>query len=873
MRWWQLRKRDEELERELRSDLELEEEEQRENGHSPEEARYAARRAFGNATLIREHTHEAWGWAQYERLFQDVRFALRQLTRTPGFTLTAALLLCLGIGAVTTIFSLVNATLLHPLPYHGGQQLVELARTSPHFDHPVAVSGADFLDWRQRSHTFSAMAAYGGSRMTRYDPSSGPEMVHAMRVSPGFFSSVLQVRPQFGRDFRLDEDQPQSSRVVMLSHAVAERWFGNAGQAVGRIVTLDSQPFTVIGVLPESFRFELTSTADLWVPAAIHPDVNRGSNEWAVLGRVSEGVSMSQAQTEMSLIAMQFGKMFPKEDADQGIAVIPFLNWMNRGGNDRLALIFSAAVLLVLLICLANLAGLIVARYAEQEKQMALRIALGASRVRIIRMLLMENVMVSLLGGLAGVGLALALTSVFRARLSAVPLLRTDLIRIDGPTVVFALALSLLTAVLFGLWPAISASRPDLNMGFKQAGIAEAGHNGQSRSRSVLIAVEIALSLVLVTGAGLLLRSIISVLKTDPGYDPQQLLTFWMMPPQQRYPTGESLNGLYNAILEKVEAVPGVQSAAISNTLPPMGNEVDGAFVVENHPPHELKFAPTTILDAVSPGFFATMKIPVIHGRAFSDEDNRPASPKNVIISQSLALHYFPGENPIGQHMKFDADGWANSWTIIGVVADTRYFGWDHDEGIFCYFPFAVLGGRDRVGLAIRTETNPAGMTATVEQVVWSVDRELPLFDIASMNRKLSDSIAPRRFNTSLLVSFAFTAILLAGIGIFGLLANLVARRRREIGVRMALGAQRSDVVLGILAHSSRLSVCGIGAGLPMALLGGRALRGFLFGTKPVDPLILSLAAAIMFLVALLASYLPARRAASVDPVQELRTE
>jgi predicted permease len=873
MHWWQIKKRHADLERELRSDLELEEEEQRENGVATDKAGHKALRAFGNVTLIREQTHEAWGWARYERLLQDMRFAVRQLIRTPGFTVTAVLLLCLGIGAVTAIFSLVEATLLRPLPYKDGKQLVELARTSPQSDHPVAVSGANFLDWRQRSHIFSAMAAYAGSRMTRFDPSSGAEMVHGMRVSPGFFSSVLQVRPQFGRDFRLDEDQPQSSRVVMLSHAVAERWFGNAGQAVGRLVWLDSQPFAVIGVLPERFRFELTSTADLWVPASIRPNINRGSNEWAVLGRMSEGVSISQAQTEMDLIGKQLGREFPKENAEQRIEVVPYLNWMNRGGNDRLALIFFAAVLLVLLISLANLAGLIVARYRGQSKQIALRMALGASRARIIRMLLAENLTISFLGGLAGVGLAFALTSVFRTRLSVVPLLRIDLIRIDGAALAFALALSLLTAVLFGLWPALSASRPDLNSGLKQGSIAAAGHHSQSRSRSVLIVVEIALSLVLVTGAGLLLRSLVGVLATDPGYDSQHVLTFWMMPPQQRYPTNQSLNGLYDAILERVAAIPGVQSAAISNTLPPMGNEVDCAFIVENHPPHEQKNAPTTILDTVSPGFFSTLKIPVIYGRPFSEEDNHPTSPKSVIVSQALAQHYLPGENPIGQHLKFDADGWKDSWTIIGVVADTRYFGWDHDEGIFCYFPFAVLGGRDRVGLALRTEIDPNTMSASVEQAVWSLERDLPLFDIASMNRKVSDSIAPRRFNVSLLVSFAAIAILLAGIGIFGLLANLVAQRRREIGVRMALGAQRRDVVLSILARSSLLALCGIGIGLPISLLGGKVLRGLLYGTVPSDPVILSLAAAIMFMVALLASYLPARRAASVDPVQELRAE
>jgi putative ABC transport system permease protein len=638
-------------------------------------------------------------------------------------------------------------------------------------------------------------------------------------------------------------------------------------------LVLDNQSFTVIGVLPKTFRFELTSTADLWVPAVIRPEGNRASNEWLVLGRLSPRVSLSAAKTEMNLIAAQLQKEFPKEDSNQGIAIIPYLNWMNRAGNDRLFLIFFGAVILVLLIAVANLGGLIVARYADRGKQIALRIALGASRTRIIRMLLAESLAVTTMGGGAGVALAYVLTSIFRTRVSTIPLVRADLIHVDGPILIFALMISLGTGVLFGIGPALKASRPDLNGGLKEGGTAEAGRHSRIRTRSLLVVTEIALSLVLLASAGLLLRSMISELRTDPGYGPEHLLTFWIMPPQQRYPTDDSLDRLYDLILQNVAAIPSVQSAAISNTLPPMGNEVDGGFIVESHPPDNPNSAPITIDDAISPNYFSTMKIQVIQGRPFSEQDNRPAAPKTVIISRSFAKRYFTDENPIGQHIKFDVDGFTHSWVVIGVVADTRYFGWDHDDGIFSYFPYAALGGRDRIGIAVRSQMNPAVVTASVEHAVWSVDKELPLFDIAAMDRKLSDSFAPRRFNTALLGSFAAAAVILAAIGIFGLLANLVARQRREIGVRMALGARREDVLRGVLLHSLRLTLYGMSIGLPVAFVAAKALRGLLYNTQPIDPLMFSAAIAVIFSVSLAASHLPARRAASVDPMQALRSE
>jgi putative ABC transport system permease protein len=826
---------------------------------------------FSRGRFDNERKRDAWKWPTLESVRRDVRYALRQLKASPAFTLTVIFTLTLGIGTVTAVFSVVDATLLRPLPYKNGGELMELARTSPGNSQPVLVSGADYLDWRERNHVFVAIAAYGGQRLTRIGP-AGSEMVHAMRTSTSFFSSILGIQPQYGRGFRPNDDQPENSHVVLLGSALAEQWFGSGSNAVGQNLTLNGQNFTVIGVLPNTFKFELSPNVGLWIPLVLRPGEHRGSNEYYVLGRLRQQVNLLQAETEMKEIAKQLQKDFPKDDADQGILVIPYLHWLNRGGSDQLALVFFGAVLLVLFIAIANLAGLVVARSADRSKQFALRIAIGATRAQLVRMLLIESIVLSTIGGIAGTALAFGLTIILRAEVSAY-LPRTDLIHVDGRILFFALALSLGSGLLIGLVPAIGASRPDLNSELKGGGITNSGRPSNNRMRSILIVTQIALSLVLVASAGLLLRSMINALTTDPGYEPEHLLTFWLMPSEAKYPNDDSLSLLYHQILQNVGALPGVQSVALSNTLPPTGNGTGGNFIVAKHPPQDLRHAPNTIFDAVSPSFFKTMEIPVIRGRVLSEQDNHPKSLRNIVISNSLARRYLGTEDPISQSMKFSVDGFNQIWTVVGVVGDTRYFGWDQDDGIFVYFPYAALGGRDRIGIAVRTDVDPTTMRSEVEHAVWSADKELPLFDFGSVSHSISESFAPRRFSTALLGFFAGTAVFLAAIGLFGLLANLVARQTREIGVRMALGAQRRDILRSVIMRSLRLTIAGICIGFPCALFAGKLTAGLLYNATPLDPLILILAVATMIVVALGTSYLPARRASAVDPIQALRSE
>jgi putative ABC transport system permease protein len=500
-----------------------------------------------------------------------------------------------------------------------------------------------------------------------------------------------------------------------------------------------------------------------------------------------------------------------------------------------------------------------------------MRAALGAGRFRLIRELLTESVILALAGGALGIGLAKILTTFFRTQ-EFVYFPFPDAITVDSRVLAFALALSLLTGMLFGLAPAVQVSRADLNGVLKGGGV-ESGGEPRWPLRSGLVAAETALSLVLLTGAALLVRSMIQALNTAPGYQTGHLFTFWLSPPVNRYPNDQALARLSESALERIASVPGVRSVGLTTALPPSGWEDDGGFIVVKHPPQDMQHAPDTIIDAISPGYLATMQIPLIRGRLLTERDNRADAPKVVVISRSLADNYFAGDDPIGQQMRFEEDNQKNLWTVVGIVGDTRFFGWDHDEGVFTYFPYQALGGRSHFAISVRTEVDPASVTARVKQAVWSVDKELPLLDTATMRQRLDDAFAPRRFDSALLVAFAGVALLLAAIGIFGLLSYVVSQRTREIGIRMALGASRQDVQRLMLKRAIMLTGVGIACGLPCSYLGALLLGGFLYETKPFDIGVFAIATGIMLATGIVAAYIPARRAASLDPMRALRTE
>jgi len=857
-----------ELDEELRFHLEQQIAENLAAGMSAEEARYAARRAIGGAEQIKEECRDVRGVNWIEDLLQDFRYSVRALRRTPGFTIVTVLTLALGIGAVTGVFSVVDATLLRPLPYADASRIVELARTSPRFDHPVPVSGADFLDWRARSRTFAGMAAYNFASFTRMT-AAGPEQVSGSRVSASFFS-VLGVRPAMGRAFLPNEDQSENAHVALLSYGAWQRWFAADPRSIGQSFLLDRESYTIVGVLQREFKFPGAPEVQVWTPMVLHPGVDR-SNHWLyAIGKLSSHASLLQAQAELDVVARQLQAEYPHDDADQGIIAVPFQTWTSDGAKD-LVLVFFGAVTLVLLVVCTNVASLTLARAVSRSKSFAMRAALGAGRFRLVRELLTESLILALMGGALGIGLASALTAFFRTQ-EFIYLPQPDAIHVDGRVLAFALALSLLTGVLFGLAPALQVSRGDLNAILKASG-GDIGRERHWPLRNLLVVGETALSLVLLVGAALLVRSMIHALNTAPGYQTEHVLTFWLSPPANRYASDQALARLSERALERIEAVPGVQSVGLTTALPPSGWEDDGGFIVVKHPPQDMQRAPDTIIDAVSPGYFATMQIPLIKGRLLTEQDNRPDAPKVVVISRTLADNYFAGEDPIGQRVRFEEDDQKSLWTVVGIVGDTRFFGWDHDEGIFTYFPYQALGGRPHFAISVRTKVDPASFASQVKQAIWSVDKELPLLNTATMRQRLDDAFAPRRFDSAVLGAFAGVGLLLAAIGIFGLLSYVVSQRTREIGVRMALGASRQDVLRLILKRAVVLTGVGLACGLPCSFVGALLLRGFLYNTKPFDVGVFAIATGVMLATGVIAAYIPARRAASLDPMRALRLE
>jgi macrolide transport system ATP-binding/permease protein len=871
LRGWSLVRRrrvERELDDELRFHLEQQIAENLAAGMSAEEARYAARRSVGGVEQIKEECRDTRGVNLIEDLLQDFRYSVRALRRNSGFTTAAIVMLALGIGAVTAVFSVVDATLIRPLPFADAGRIVELARMSPRFDHPVPISGADFLDWRARSRTFAAMAAYDFSSFTRMT-AAGPERVSVGRVSPTFFS-VLGVRPALGRAFLPDEDQPTNAHVALLSFGAWQQWFGADAQSLGQNLLLNGESYTIAAVLPREFKFPGARDVQVWTPLALKAGVDR-SNHWLyAIGKLPADVSLRQAQAGLDVVARQLQTEYPHEDADQGIVAVPFQGWTSAGAKD-LVLIFFGAVTLVLLVVCTNVASLTLARAVSRSKSFAMRAALGAGRFRLIRELLTESVILALAGGALGIVLANVLTTFFRTQ-EFIYLPFPDAITVDGRALAFALALSVLTGMVFGLAPAVQVSRADLNEVLKGGGV-DLGRERRWPLRSVLVVAETALSLVLLTGAALLVRSMIQILHTAPGYQTEHVLTFWLSPPAGRYPNDHALARLSESALDRIASIPGVRSVGLTTALPPSGWEDDGGFIVVKHPPQDIQHAPDTIVDAVSPGYLATMQIPLIRGRLLTERDNRPDAPKVVVISRSLADNYFAGEDPIGQQMRFEEDNQKNLWTVVGIVGDTRFFGWDHDEGVFTYFPYQALGGRSHFAISVRTAVDPASVTAQVKQAIWSADKELPLLDTATMRQRLDDAFAPRRFDSALLGAFAGVAVVLAAIGIFGLLSYVVSQRRREIGIRMALGASRQDVQRLMLKRAVMLTGVGIACGVPCSFLGALLLRGFLYDTKPFDVGAFAIAVGVMLAAGVIAAYIPARRAASLDPMRALRTE
>jgi putative ABC transport system permease protein len=814
-------------------------------------------------------------------LVQDLKYGVRVLLKSPAFAAVAVIVLALGIGANTAIFSVVNAVLLRPLPYQDPGHLVQVWHVPPAKSFPgmteFSVSAANYLDWRDQNHVFEQLAIYTYATLN-LSGKGQPESVTSAVVSPNFFST-LRVRPLLGRAIAAGEDQLGHANVVVLAHAFWREHFGSDPKIVGQNITLNQQSYTVVGVMPP--RFQMPPAVQIWTPLAWTDKEKavRGEHHFGVIGRLNPGIELKQAQAEMNMISSRLEQQYPADDKGWGAVVVPLREQLV--GSVRPALlVLLGAVAFVLLIACANVANLMLAKTLSRRKEIAIRSALGATRGRIVQQVLSETVLLAMAGGILGLLIAhvgVRLISAFLAnQLSLSPE-----INLDGWVLGFTLTVSVLTGILAGLAPALRLTKTDLNEALKQGLSRTDADSGGKRTRGVLVVSEVALSLMLLIGAGLMIRSLWMLRSVDPGLDPSNVLTMTVgIPvPSTRFPTPLQQSNFFNDVLRHVRALPGVESAGVIDALPLTGGGSTQPIAIEGRPAQQMADQPEVAVRTISPGYIHSMHIPLLRGRDLNDDDSA-GRPRAILMSESMAKRFWPNENPIGQHltMTFSPDG---PREIVGIVGDVKDSGLDVvDPVATLYLPLAQLSTPQPGGwtsfpmsLVVRTNSNPSSLTSAVTGAVHQVDSELPLLQIRTMQDVVGESLSQQRFNMQLLAVFAALALLLAAIGIYSVLSYSVKRRVREIGIRMALGAQVRDVLRLILIEGMRPTLIGVAIGLAGALALGRVLSNLIYGVKPTDPITFGAVSLMLATVGLFASLIPAHRASRVEPMKTLRDE
>jgi putative ABC transport system permease protein len=863
-----------ELDEEVNDFLEMAAEENIKRGMDRKGALRAVRLEHGSLDLTKEEVRSA-GWESFvATCWQDLRFAVRMLRKSPGFTAIAVLTLALGIGANTAIFSVVNAVLLRPLPYANPGQLVFVPEAKPEAGiSGLGMSYTTFTELRADNRVFSAMTGLGGHALV-LTGSGEPAELSTVVVTPEFFP-VLAAEPLLGRVFVSEDGQRGAAPVVVVSENLWRNRLGADPGIIGRSINLDMRPYTVIGVMPASFHTPfLNQINQVWIPLAQDPlfsvwMTKPPQDHWmAVIARVRPGISSDQVQAELDTISARLAKEFPAEKGWQ-IRIEPLQQTIN--GDAKLPLLLLlAAVGLVLLIACANIANLLLSRATSRSKEIAIRIALGAGNGRIARQLLTECAILGLLGGLIGTLVA------YWGVATLVPLLPSGLpklhpIRIDGWVLVFAFVLSLATSLAFGLAPVFSAAGSDPHKELAEG--ARAGESaGPRRARAFLAIGEIALAMVLLTGAGLLMRSFAQLTSVNPGFEPNHVVKAMVSLPQFQYATPKQWADFSEELMTRLQAQPGMQDSAVAGPLPIVDCCVNLAFQIAGNAPPQAGTADTANYVPASPRYFSVMGIPLLRGRLFNESDS-PSSPAVALISEALAKRYFPNEDPLGRHLTFGfpVNG-VVSREIVGIVGNIHDVSLGKDPGPMLYVPYAqapLYGGE----IVVKSTLSASAVVGAIRSVTHSIDKNLPVTDIAQLPDVLNASVAQPRFRTLLLGLFGAIALILAAVGIFGVISYSVSRRTHELGIRMALGAQPGSVVSMILRETLALTLIGIAIGVPCAVAAARLVTHLLFNVAPYDPATLTLVSLLLVAVGALASYIPARRAMKVDPVVALRCE
>jgi putative ABC transport system permease protein len=794
---------------------------------------------------------------------QDFRYAARSLGKSRGFTAVAALTLALGVGANTAIFSVVNAVMLRPLPFSNPDQLVRIWESDPEHGRPTfATSHPNFLDWRSDAKSFQGLAAMTNATFT-LTTGAEAESVRGLAVTATFLET-LEVTPVNGRNFSADEDRPGgNTRVAVLSYPFWQRAFGSDPGIIGRAITLNSQPHTVVGILPAGFQWGTDN--DVLVPLAPDPARDRGDHRLAVIGRLADGVTIDQATSELKTIAARLATQFPATNKDWTIRMLSFYDWLIPDSTRRSLLVLLGAVGLVLLIACGNVVNLLLARGALRQRELSIRAAMGATRGRVARQLLMESGLIAIAAG--GLGIAIAFGAVRLLILmgpDSVP--RLDELSIDWTVSAYAVGVALVTMTVFGLVPAMQMSRRDPQDALRADARGSTSGAGRGRARAVLTIAEVALSVALLIGAGLLVRSFSLLQRVEPGFETSRTMTARVSLPNVTYKGGPPKWAFFDRLLTDLRGRPGIAGAAISSG-PPLSGDFTGGDV--RLPTETNDQGVSTNWRLVSPGYFAALGIP-LRGREFTNQDE-PKAPRVAIISAALAAKYFPNEDPVGRALVMRSFG-DDPQTIVGVAGDVRTFGLEDEAGFVFYGSSSQYTGWNPMTLVWRS-LDASNQIDTVRAAVRSIDPGVPLSDVASMDTLIDRSFGPRRFNLYLLGAFAAVALTLAAIGLFGVMAYLVSQRTREIGVRLALGASRAEVFRVILGRGVSLAAIGAAAGVGAALWLTKAMESLLFSVSRTDPVTFIVVPVMLIAVAALACYLPARRAMRVDPVIALRAD